>query len=108
MEEYGYDIEYVKGKENEVADSLFRLFPITSDTLKQATWEAGISEEEKMNLTPRRMRDPLKEKENESTEKMKPEKPDMHTEFISLRLQPTFGKAKTKPNAIGKLWKEIC
>ena len=36
MEEYDYDIEYVKGKENKVADCLSRLFPIRSDILKQA------------------------------------------------------------------------
>ena len=46
MEEYDYDIEYVKGKENKVADCLSRLFPIRSDILKQAMWEAGISNEE--------------------------------------------------------------
>ena len=89
MEEYDYDIQYVKGKENEVADCLFRLCHTTSDTLKQATWEVGLSEE------------------NESTENMTPEKPDTHTKFISWRLQPTFGKVETKPNVIGKLWKQI-
>ena len=45
MEEYDYDMEYVKGKENKVAYCLSRLFPITSDISKQATWEAGISDE---------------------------------------------------------------
>ena len=46
MEEYDYDIEYVKGKENKIADCLSRFFPITSDISKQSTWEAGISDEE--------------------------------------------------------------
>ena len=46
MEEYDYDIEYEKGKENKVAECLSRLFPITSDISKQAMWEAGISDEE--------------------------------------------------------------
>ena len=46
MEEYDYDIEYVKGKENKVADCSSRIFPITSDISKQAMWEAGISDEE--------------------------------------------------------------
>ena len=45
MEEYDYDIEYVKGKENKVADCLSRIFPITSDISKQAMWEAGIPDE---------------------------------------------------------------
>ena len=36
MEEYEYEMEYVKGKENKVADCLSRLLPITADTLKQA------------------------------------------------------------------------
>ena len=138
MEEYDYEIEYVKGKENKVADCLSRLFPITSDTLKQAMREAGISEEEdettelenqpqkieifgtpvitkdrvlkeeeKITLPPRRMREPSEETENEATENMTPDKPNMYTEFINWRLQPTFGKVKTKPNAIGKLLKEI-
>ena len=138
MEEYDYDVEYVKGKENKVADCLSRLFPITSDISKQAMWEAGISDEEdgtaelktqphkieifgtpvitedrvlkgqeNINLPLRRMREPSEETENESTEDMTPEKLDMHTEFINWRLQPTFGKVKTKPNAIEKLWKDI-
>ena len=38
---------------------------------------------------------------------MTPQKLDMRTEFINWRLKPTFGKVKTKPNAIGNLWKEI-
>ena len=46
MEEYDYDIEYVKGKEKKVADCLSQSFPITSDISKQAMWEAGISDEE--------------------------------------------------------------
>ena len=53
------------------------------------------------------MRKPSEETENESSEDMTTEKPDMHTEFINWRLQPTFGKVKTKPKAIGKLWKKI-
>ena len=36
MKKYDYEIEYVKGKENEVANCLPRLFPIKSDTLKKA------------------------------------------------------------------------
>ena len=46
MEDHDYDIEYVKGKGNKVADCLSRIFPITSDISKQAMWEAGISDEE--------------------------------------------------------------
>ena len=69
MEEYDYDIEYVKGKENKVADCLSRISPITSDISKQAMWEAGISDEEDGTA--------------ESTEDMTPEKLNMHTEFIN-------------------------
>ena len=46
MKEYEYEIEYFKGKENKVADCLSRLFPITTDTLKQAMTESRIPEEE--------------------------------------------------------------
>ena len=46
MEEYEYEIEYVGGKENKVADCLSRLFPITANTTKQAIDEAGMLEEE--------------------------------------------------------------
>ena len=53
------------------------------------------------------MRVPSEETKNESAEDMTTEKLDMHTEFINSRLQPTFGKVKTKPNAIGNLLKEI-
>ena len=49
------------------------------------------------------MREPSEETRNESTEDMTIEKLDMHPEFINWRLQPTFGKVETKPNAIGKL-----
>ena len=42
MEEYEYEIEYVKGKENKVADCLSRIFPITRDTLHEAMRKAGI------------------------------------------------------------------
>ena len=116
MEEYDYDIEYVKSKENKVANCLFRFFPITSDILKQAieifgtpviTEDGVLKGEEKINLPPRRKRESSEETKIESTEGMTPEKLEMHTEFINGRLQPTFGKIKTKPNAIGKLWKEI-
>ena len=134
MEDYDYDIEYVEGKKNKVADCLSRLLPITYDISKQAMWEAGISDEEdgtaklksqpqkieifgtpiitedrvlngeeKINLPTRMMREPSEVTENESTEDMTTEKLDMHMEFINWRLQPTFGKVKTKPNAIEKL-----
>ena len=53
------------------------------------------------------MREPSEETENESTEDMKTEKFDMHSEFINQRLQLTFGKVKTKPNAKEKLCKGI-
>ena len=66
-----------------------------------------LKREEKINSPPRRKRESSEETENESTEDMTAEKLDMHTEFINWRLESTFGKVKTKPNAIGKLWKEI-
>ena len=44
MEEYEYEIKYVKGKENKVADCLFRPFPITTEILQQATKNAGITD----------------------------------------------------------------
>ena len=46
MEGYGYEIEYVKGKENKVADCLSILFPITVDTLKEGMKQAGIPDKE--------------------------------------------------------------
>ena len=53
------------------------------------------------------MREPSEETENESREDMTTEKLDMNTEFINSKLQPTFGKVKTKLDAIGKLCKQI-
>ena len=53
MEEYDYETEYVKGKENKVADCLSQFFPITSGTLKTAMPEAGIptrNEEDQTNI----------------------------------------------------------
>ena len=44
MEEYNCDIEYVKGKENKVADCLSRLFPINdNDILKQTIANAELN-----------------------------------------------------------------
>ena len=138
MEEYEYEIEYVKGKENKVADCLSRLFPITKDTLQEAMEKTGISTEEeepsledqspeietfdkpritkdeilkeKIKLTARRMREPS-ENETTETEEEITETPgdntNLYTDFINWKLQPVKGKIKTKPNAIGKLWKEV-
>ena len=58
--------------------------------------EGGVLKgEEKINLPPRRMREPSEETEKKSTEDMTTEKLDMHTEFINWRLQPTFKEVKT-------------
>ena len=65
------------------------------------TEDRVLKGEEKIDLPPRRMREPSEETENESTEDMTTEKLEMHTEFINWRLQPTFDTVKTKPNAMG-------
>ena len=67
MEDYEYEIEYVKGKENKVADCLSRLLPITADTLKQA----GIPEKEDN-------RSETEEPENQLSPSISPERPDIH------------------------------
>ena len=46
MEEYDYKIEYVKGKENEVADCLSRLFSVYPDTIKQSKDNADSTPEQ--------------------------------------------------------------
>ena len=38
---------------------------------------------------------------------MSPERPDIYSDLTNWRLQPSTGKIKIKPNAIGKHWKEI-
>ena len=45
LEQYKYEIQYVKGKENKAADCLSRLFPITSpDILKKAPENTDVEE----------------------------------------------------------------
>ena len=39
MEEYDYEIEHMKGKENTVADCLSRLFPVQEEDLSQQALE---------------------------------------------------------------------
>ena len=84
MEEYNYEIEYVKGKENKVTDCLSSLFPVYPDTIKQSkdnadstpeeienallgteisdspaiTWEQLLAPENRIKLPTRRMREP--------------------------------------------------
>ena len=138
MEEYEYEIMYVKGKENKVADCLSRIFPITRDTLHEAMRKAGIGltegklslenklpeieirdvprithEEtlkETIKLPERRMKE-LSHEDSTETEEETAQTPqettNLYTDFIDWKLQPTTGKIITKPNAIGKLWKEV-
>ena len=138
MEEYKYEIEYVKGKENKVADCHSRIFPITRDTLHEAMRKDGIgltegkpsledklreieirditritheeTLEERIKLPERRMRE-LSHEDSTETEEETAQTPqettNLYTDFINWKLQPTTGKIKTKPNAIGKLWKEV-
>ena len=110
MEEYDYEIEYVKGKENKVADCLSRLFPITTDILKQTAEESGIVEENNIPI------ETNKKDTSQATESK--EKPTIKeikkvTEKIKIDLQEEFNKwklkpkradnVKTKPNAIDRL-----
>ena len=50
IEEYDYEIEYVKGKENKVADCLSRLFPVYPDTIKQSKDNADSTPEQLENV----------------------------------------------------------
>ena len=53
------------------------------------------------------MKEPSEEPEDQSSPSISPEIPDMYSEFKNWRSQPSAGKIKIKPKAIGKLWKEI-
>ena len=96
MEEYEYEVEYVKGKSNKVADYLSGLLPITADSLKQA----GIPEEVGNHLE-------TEEPENQLSPSMSPERLDIYSNFTNWQQQPSAGKIKIKHNAIEKLWEEI-
>ena len=52
MEKYDYEIEYVKGKENKVADCLSRLFPVYPDTIEQPKDNVGSTPEQLENALP--------------------------------------------------------
>ena len=114
MEEYDYEIEYVKGKENKVADCLSRLFPITTDILQQAAEESGIVEENNISIETNKKdtSQATESKEKPTIKEIKKVtgkiKIDLQEEFNKWKLKPKRGdNVKTKPNAIGKLWKNI-
>ena len=96
MEEYEYEIGYIKSKENIIADCLSRLLSIAADTFKQA----GIPEEEHNQSE-------TEEPENQLSTSMSPERPDIYSDVTTWRQRPLTAKIKIKPNTIGKLWKEI-
>ena len=101
LEEYKYEIEYVKGKENKVADYLSRLSPTqTIDLLQQAADLAGITVK---NIE----REPHNSKTSSETTSNTSNQQDLYGEFTNWKLAPILGKVKTRPNAIGKLWKHI-
>ena len=107
MEEYDYEIEYVKGKENKVADCLSRLFTITKDTQKEAMKQAGTSESEdeaeelekqssaKVLDTPVIIEDRiLKENEKVTIPMPTPPKETFYEEYTNWRINPSQGKVK--------------
>ena len=128
LEEYDYEIEFVKGKENKVADCLSRLFPVYPDTTKQSkdnadstpkqlenalpdteishspviTRDELLAPENRIKLPTRRMREPSEDPEVQKVNTL------LFDQFMQWRLQPIKSdKIKIKPNAIAKLWKEI-
>ena len=109
MEEYDYEIEYVKGKENKIADCLARLFPITTDIL-QAAEESGMVEENNIPIETNKKdtSQATESKEKPTIKEIKKVtgkiKIDLQEEFNKWKLKPKRGNnVKTKPNAIGKL-----
>ena len=68
-----------------------------------------LQEKEKIKITPGKMREPSTNSELKTTEEETPERrnQNLYDEFIQWRLNPTAGKFKIKPNAIGKLWTQV-
>ena len=101
MEEYKYEIVYVKGKENKVADCLSRLIPIQSQDQLRIS-DAIITPEEKTETLPRGIRESLESADGKSeTGPSTAEKVDqeqLYADFVKWRLHSTKGKVKTKPN----------
>ena len=101
---------YVKGKENKAADCLSRLFPIQSPDQSQIS-DSIITPEEETETSPRRTQEPSEsDSEKDETDTPVVEEVDqeqLYAEFVQWRLHPTHGKVKTKPNAVGKLWKSV-
>lgn len=114
MEEYKYEIEYVKGKENKVADCLSRLFPLTLDDCIR---DAGITDEQPTEEETPRIEisntpvTTTKEPENEvpmELEEIENILATIYERYTDWKKDPKdSGKIKIKPNAAGKLWKEI-
>ena len=110
MEEYKYKIVYVKGKENKAADCLSRLFPIQSQNQSQI-FDSIITPEEETETSPIKIQEPSEsDTEKDKTDTSIVEEVDreqLYLDFVQWRLHPTQGKVKTKPNAVGKLWKSV-
>ena len=109
MEEYKYEILYVKGKENKAADCLSRLFLIESQDQSQVS-DSIITPKEETETLPRRIREPSEsdtEKIETGTSVVEVDEEQLYTDSVQWKLHPTQGKVKTKPNAVGKLWKSV-
>ena len=135
MDEYDYEIEIVKGKENKVADCVCRLFSVQEEDLSQQALEnidlppeperlkadnqpiiiddQVLEEHQKIKLPHHRIIESFDYTSNTPPETVPDSRPStssqeqLHDEFINWRLNPITGRVKNKPNAIGKLWKEI-
>lgn len=112
LEEFEYEISYVKGKENKAADCLSRLFPIQveKDILQSALEDIDLEVE-----SPATEILDTSTGKNPDVSQQQTEMETPNTEIIQnysvnygkWKEQPTETIVKIKPNAIGKLWRKI-
>ena len=63
-----------------------------------------LENNEKIKIPHRKIREPSIEEETPSTSHPSN---SVYSGFIEWKLNPSYGTVKTKPNTVGKLWKEI-
>lgn len=115
MEEYEYEIKYIKGKENGAADALSRMHPL--NVLAENSNSQSVDERNESYPTTdsNDERESLEESDEESqpiAERLRncedQERTKLYEEYQNCKTEPEMIKLKFVPVAIGKNWIKIC
>ena len=132
MEEYEYEIEYKKGSENQAGDALSRIFPIQEEAVPGTSGNVDFdleaelpnieiysNPEERDLVTPEPDKQPPRIPTPIEIEPLAPlkteyeeretneEKKQLNNEYYRWFSQTTETREVEKPNANGKLWRQI-